>query len=90
MIPNLSLVDEDKNILFTTKDDDYEENNNLFQEETQGESSTYINHSGINIENTHTTTSAEPTREPTIKWDTVLRAAEMAGFDATYTIIFFF
>lgn len=52
----------------------------------QGESSTSVNHSEINVENIYpcTTNSAKPTREPTIRWDTVLRAAVMAGFDATY------
>ena len=77
-------MDEDKDILFTTQDDDCEESNDLFQAETQGESSVSINHSRINIENTYKITSAEPTGNPTIKWDTVLRAAEMAGLDATY------
>ncbi|GBB91644.1 hypothetical protein RclHR1_01900009 [Rhizophagus clarus] len=60
--------------------------NDLFQTEVQGESgSTSVNHPGINFENIYpcTTNSANPTGEPTIRWDTVLRAAGMAGFDAT-------
>ncbi|RGB33042.1 hypothetical protein C1646_762179 [Rhizophagus diaphanus] len=71
-------------------DDDYQEHslnetNDPFKTEMQGESSTSVNHSEINVENIYpcTTNSAKPTREPTIRWDTVLRAAVMAGFDAT-------
>ncbi|RIA92289.1 hypothetical protein C1645_820890 [Glomus cerebriforme] len=73
-----------------TIENDHEEHsfneiNDLLHTETQGESSNSINYSGIHIENNYscTTDSAKPTKEPTIKWDTVLRAAEMAGFDAT-------
>ena len=81
----------------TIEDDDHQEHsfketNDLFQTEIQGEFSTSTNHSGINVENIYPciTDSVKPTGEPTIKWDTVLRAAEMAGFDATYGKFFLF
>lgn len=64
--------------------------NDLFQTEVQGESSsTSVNHSEINFENIYPCTNSEkPSRESTIRWDTVLRAAVMAGFDATYEFFF--
>jgi hypothetical protein len=77
---------------YTIEDDDQEhlfnETNDLFQAEMQGESSNSVNRPVVNVENIYacTTNSEKPTREPTIKWDTVLRAAVMAGFDATYGI----
>ena len=86
------MTDESEDPISATIDDyeesSFDENNILLQPETQGESSTSSNHFGKNIY-LRAADSAKPTREPTIKWDTVLRAAEMAEFDSTYGNILF-